>query len=134
LPPDVLSPQFTRERLRDFLARRRRTPVKALLLMQDIFPGVGNWMADEILWRARISPRRLCGKITAEQVDALWKEARAVCRESLATIGVDFSDPPEGWFFHVRWTKAGVCPRCGLQIKTATIGGRTTRWCAHCQK
>ncbi len=41
-----------------FLQRRRRTPLKAVLLMQEHFPGIGNWMADEILWRARLHPPR----------------------------------------------------------------------------
>jgi formamidopyrimidine-DNA glycosylase len=46
---------------------------------------------------------------------------------------VDFSDPPPGWFFHVRWTSHGKCPRCSEPIRTRTIAGRTTRWCAKCQ-
>jgi formamidopyrimidine-DNA glycosylase len=134
LPPDVLAKEFTVERVRGFLARRRGTAVKALLLMQDLFPGVGNWMADEILWRARISPRALSGRLSAKRAEALWREAREVCRVALATVAVDFSDPPEGWFYHVRWTNAGRCPRCATKIKTATIGGRTTRWCPRCQR
>lgn len=134
LPPDVLSDDFTLERVRTFFTRRAKSPVKGLLLVQDMFPGVGNWMADEILWRGRINPRRLGGQLTRAQTETLWKEAREVCRVALDTVAVNFSDPPEGWFFHVRWTGAGLCPRCGLQVQTATIGGRTTRWCAHCQR
>jgi formamidopyrimidine-DNA glycosylase len=91
-------------------------------------------MADEILWRARIDPRALCGKLPAKKIEALWKEAREVCRISLETVGVDFSDPPADWFYHQRWSDDGICPRDGLALKTAIIGGRTTRWCAHCQR
>ena len=58
--------------------------------MQTAFPGVGNWMADEILLRARINPRVLCGKLSAKQIEALWKEAREVCQVALETVGVDF--------------------------------------------
>jgi formamidopyrimidine-DNA glycosylase len=133
LPPAVLSSEFTRERLARFLSRRSGTPVKALLLMQDLFPGVGNWMADEILWRCRIHPNWRCGRLNEKDVGKLWRESREVCRVALATVAVDFGDPPKGWFFHVRWTAQGRCPRCDIQVKTATIGSRTTRWCPNCQ-
>ena len=54
LPPDLLSEAFTTKDLSTFLKRRGRAPMKAVLLMQERFPGIGNWMADEILWRAAI--------------------------------------------------------------------------------
>lgn len=134
LPPAVTSEDFTLERVQAFLKRRARLAVKAALLVQTMFPGVGNWMADEILWRAKIEPHTLCGKLTAAQARKLWHESREVCRISLETVGVDFSDPPEDWLFHQRWTDKGICPLHGIGLKTATIGGRTTRWCPRCQK
>jgi formamidopyrimidine-DNA glycosylase len=134
LPPAVTSDEFTLERVEAFLKRRARLAVKAALLVQTMFPGVGNWMADEILWRARIDPRILCGKLTPKRVAALWEESREVCQVALETVAIDFSDPPEDWFYHQRWTDAGICPRDGLALKTATIGGRTTRWCPRCQR
>ena len=134
LPPAVTSPEFTIERAQAFFKRRARLAIKAALLIQTMFPGVGNWMADEILWRAKIDPRTLCGKLTARQAEAVWHEAREVCKIALATVGVDFSDPPEDWLFHQRWSSKGICPRHGIVLKTATIGGRTTRWCPKCQR
>jgi formamidopyrimidine-DNA glycosylase len=133
LPPAVTSSEFTLERLRAFLTRRKTSTVKGLLLMQDFFPGVGNWMADEILWRARIDPCRRCGTLTLAESKRLWHESREVCRIALETIAIDSTDPPPGWFFHVRWSANGRCPRCDQPIKTETIASRTTRWCAHCQ-
>jgi formamidopyrimidine-DNA glycosylase len=134
LPPDVTSPDFTEELVGTFLQRRARLAVKAALLVQTAFPGVGNWMADEILWRARISPKTLCGKLTQPRIHALWREAREVCRVAMETVAVDFSDPPPGWFYHERWSAAGTCPRDGGRLQTAQIGGRTTRWCPRCQR
>jgi formamidopyrimidine-DNA glycosylase len=134
LAPAVTSPEFTLEVMRDFLERRKRLAVKAALLVQSRFPGVGNWMADEILWRARIDPRRLCGSLSRERAERLWRETRQVCAVALATVGVDFSDPPEGWLFHERWSAKGACPRHGTELKTAQVGGRTTRWCGQCQR
>ena len=87
LPPDLLSDAFTVKELEIFLKRRARAPMKAVLLMQERFPGIGNWMADEILWRAAIHPKQLAGELTAGQTRALYKEIRWVCREALRIIG-----------------------------------------------
>jgi formamidopyrimidine-DNA glycosylase len=133
LPPAVTSDEFTLESVQAFFQRRARLAVKGALLQQEQFPGVGNWMADEILWRARGDPPQRGGEHTPARVKLVWRETREVCKQALATVGVDFSDPPEGWFFHVRWTAKGRCPRCSGPLDTATVGGRTTRWCSHCQ-
>jgi len=134
LPPAVTSAEFTLERMHAFLQRRARLAVKAALLVQTMFPGVGNWMADEILWRAKIRPDVPGGKLRKPRAQALHRAARDVCRIALETVGADFSDPPAGWFYHARWKARGICPRCAARLKTATIGGRTTRWCARCQR
>lgn len=133
-PPDLLSPAFTKTALADFFTRRKGAPLKAVLLMQERFPGVGNWMADEILWRARLLPSKRCGTLHEQDVNILWKETREVCRQALRVIGTDFADPPDSWLFPHRWEKGGACPRCGLDLHRATVGGRTTCWCAHCQR
>ncbi len=134
LPPAVTSREFTLAHLRRIMQRRARAPLKALLLMQEYFPGVGNWMADEILWRARLHPRTAAGALDATTERLFWREARTVCRGALRSIGVDWSDPPKGWLIHERWEKSGRCPRHRTILDRATIGGRTTAWCARCQK
>lgn len=132
-PAAVTSPEFTVARLREIL-QRRQAPLKALLLAQDVFPGVGNWMADEILWQARLDPRVKAARLDAKQTRELWKVSREVCRAAMKTIGVDWSDPPEDWLFQHRWKSGGHCPRDGMELQRATIAGRTTAWCARCQR
>jgi len=132
--PEIHSRQFTKAKMREFVRRHGRAPIKAVLLLQSGFPGIGNWMADEILWRARIAPRRQGVKLNAEQLSALWRSTRFVSRASLRTIGQDNSDPPRGWLLHERWTAGGKCPRDGQTLGRATIGGRTTAWCGRCQR
>ncbi|HEY0945948.1 MAG TPA: DNA-formamidopyrimidine glycosylase family protein, partial [Opitutaceae bacterium] len=68
IAPAILSDAFTVEVVADFLRRRARAPIKAVLLMQERFPGVGNWMADEILWRAAIHPKRAAGSLDPGEV------------------------------------------------------------------
>jgi formamidopyrimidine-DNA glycosylase len=134
LPPDLLSTAFTAAELEKFLKRRAKAPIKAVLLMQERFPGIGNWMADEILWRAAIHPRQAAGTLDAKQIKALYREIRWVCREALRIIGTTWSDPPKSWLFPHRWKKGGTCPRTGAKLQHATIGGRTTCWSPARQK
>ena len=133
LPPAVTAREFTAARLREILRRRARAPLKALLLMQEFFPGIGNWMADEILWQSRLHPRTPAGALDPAAQRTLWRVSRAICRTALRTIGVDWSDPPAAWLIHRRWKKTGLCPRHRTALTHATIGGRTTAWCPHCQ-
>jgi len=133
IAPAVTSSAFTRDVLRDALRRHARLPIKATLLLQQHFPGVGNWMADEILWRANITPRTRSGAIHGERLNALWKQTRFVCREALRHIGETFDDPPRGWLIHQRWHRSGKCPRDRTPLRRETIGGRTTAWCPSCQ-
>jgi formamidopyrimidine-DNA glycosylase len=134
IAPAVTSKNFTAAVMSDFLARHGRLPIKAALLLQKGFPGIGNWMADEILWRAGISPKRLAKDLRAGEIASLWKEVRFVSRIALEKIGKDFGDPPEGWLFHARWSPKGACPKHNTLLRRDTIGGRTTAWCAKCQK
>lgn len=132
LPAAITSPEFTVTRLREIF-QRRHAPLKAMLLAQDVFPGVGNWMADEILWQVRLDPRVKAAQLDAKQVRELWRVSREVCRVAMKTIGVDWSDPPDDWLFEHRWKSGGLCPRDGLELHRATIAGRTTAWCPRCQ-
>jgi formamidopyrimidine-DNA glycosylase len=134
IAPALTSSAFTGAVLMNALQRHRRLPIKATLLLQQHFPGVGNWMADEILWCAKMNPRTLSGDISGARVSALFKSIRFVCSGALKHVGEEFSDPPENWFFHVRWSAGGKCPRDGTKLKRDTIGGRTTAWCPKCQR
>jgi len=142
IPPAILSPEFTVAAVAAFLQRRRRAPIKAVLLMQERFPGVGNWMADEILWRAAIHPRRPAGSLTPAEVRRLWQECRRTCRLALNAIAgrgrrlaADLNVAiPRTWLFWHRWQKGGKDPKTGTPLARATIGGRTTCWSPARQK
>lgn len=134
LPPDLLSDTFDREALDSFLKRRSKAPIKAVLLMQDRFPGIGNWMADEILWRAAIHPAMPAGSISPRKVTTLLKEIKAVSQDAMHVIGTDWSTPPDSWLFNHRWKDGGTCPKTGKPLERDDIGGRTTCWSPARQK
>ena len=133
LPPPIHSKQFTVESMSQFLQRHHRLPIKPALLLQQGFPGIGNWMADEILWRAKIRPQTSSGSITEATRKTLWKTIRFVCRSAIQQISQDYSGPSVGWLFHERWEKQGQCPIHRIRLERKTIGGRTTVWCSKCQ-
>ena len=142
IAPAVLSAAFTVEAVADFLRRRARTPIKAVLLMQERFPGIGNWMADEILWRAAIHPKRAAGSLTSAEIRTLHRECRKVCALALKTIaGAGGHLPPDlnvhiprSWLFWHRWEDGGRCPRTGKPLVREEVGGRTTCWSPARQK
>src|SRR5947199_6940004 len=92
--PEINSREFDRKFFDDFLDRHRKAPIKAALLMQNGFPGVGNWMADEILWRAKVIPSKRIRKLAAQEHATILRVTKWVVRRSLETLGKDFSDPP----------------------------------------
>ena len=136
IAPAILSEAFTVGAVAEFLRHRGRAPIKAVVLMQERFPGIGNWMADEILWRAAIHPARLAGSLTAAEVKTLHRECLFVCRGALKyNAGVGGKMPPElnafmpdSWLFNHRWEDGGRCPRTKKPLARAAIGGRTTCW------
>jgi formamidopyrimidine-DNA glycosylase len=120
LGPDAA--EATREEFRERVGRGG-APIKARLMDQDAVAGIGNLIADEILWDARVHPRRPAGELTGEELDALRRSVRALVRRNLRE-----GEGPYGPFNEHR-ERGGHCPRCGTALERATIGGRTTYWC-----
>ncbi|MGA9857576.1 MAG: DNA-formamidopyrimidine glycosylase family protein [Solirubrobacteraceae bacterium] len=104
-----------------------RTTVKARLLNQNVISGVGNLLADQALWQARIAPTRSTSDLTVEDLDRLRRELRSAVRSAIRKGGVH-----TGRFVPARG-REGHCPRCGHALSRAVVGGRTTYWCPACQ-
>lgn len=109
------------------LARSRGAPVKALLLDQSFAAGVGNWIADEVLYQARIAPRRPVRSLSDRELDRLRGRLRSVVRRAVA-VRADSERYPPAWLFHRRWNaRPGITVR-GDAIRRETIAGRTAAW------
>jgi formamidopyrimidine-DNA glycosylase len=106
---------------------RSGAPLKARLLDQGVIAGVGNLLADEILWRARMSPRRPANDLSTAELDALRRAIRAAMRDAIRLGGAH-----TGHLIPHR-VRGGRCPRDNAELERATIGGRTTFWCPVCQ-
>jgi formamidopyrimidine-DNA glycosylase len=128
----VLAPDFShvgpdagevsREEFRERIGHGS-APIKARLLDQRAISGVGNLLADEALWRARLSPRRETGSLSLEELDRLRRDLRAATRRAVRRGGVHTGD------LIPHRHRGGSCPRCGTALERDTVGGRTTYWC-----
>ncbi len=107
---------------------RRKAPLKAILLDQKAFCGVGNWIADEVMYQAGVAPSRLGVTLTLAEVNAL-RAALVDILEIAVTVGADAERFPPEWMFHHRWGgKGGADEISGHAIIRETVGGRTTAW------
>lgn len=127
LGPDMYLNPWSPEELAMRL-KGRSAPIKALMLDQTLFCGVGNWIADEVLYQAGIAPQRLAGQLLTIELTRLI-DSLAVILEIAVNAGADSAQYPPSWLFHYRWGGGkGHESVDGAEIQRDTVGGRTTAW------
>ncbi|PZO89321.1 MAG: DNA-formamidopyrimidine glycosylase [Sphingomonas sanxanigenens] len=120
----------------------RAAPIKAMLLDQRVVAGLGNIYVCEALHIAGIAPRRAAGQVSRKRIDALVPAIRAVLTAAIAAGGSTLRDyaRPDGelGYFAKDWRVYGRegadCPACGAAVKRVVDSGRSTFWCAACQR
>ncbi len=98
--------------------------VKARLLDQTKIAGIGNLLADEILWQARISPARRVNTLRPRDAGRLYRAVRSVLESAAVNGGAHTGD------VIAARRPGGSCPRCGAEMVHGTVGGRSTWWCS----
>jgi formamidopyrimidine-DNA glycosylase len=122
--------------------RKRKVPIKALLLDQTVIAGVGNIYADEALHLAGVRPGRRAGRITRSESEAIAGSIRQVLERSIATGGSSISDyvapdGSDGAYQDERrvYARAGdACYSCGEPIRRRVIAQRSSHYCPRCQR
>jgi formamidopyrimidine-DNA glycosylase len=102
--------------------------VKARLLDQSKIAGIGNLLADEILWQARVSPQERVGCLSPAQVNRVYRAMQSVLKAALAGGGAHIGDVIAARH------PGGTCPRDGAPMVHGTVGGRSTWWCSREQR
>ncbi len=110
------------------LITKGSTAVKARLLDQSKIAGIGNLLADEILWKAKLSPATRTGSLAREDADHLYRALQAALASATAKGGVHTGDVIAARY------PGGTCPRCGAEMRHGTVGGRSTWWCSREQE
>lgn len=139
--PEPMSPDFTPEDLGAALSGRS-APIKAALLDQGVVAGLGNIYVCEALFRAKISPRRQARNLSPAKTALLCQTIREVLAEAIEAGGStlrDFAaaDGAPGIFqdrFQVYGRDLEPCPCCGSPIRRLVQSGRSTFYCAACQR
>jgi formamidopyrimidine-DNA glycosylase len=143
LGPEPLDESFDGAELAARL-KGRTTPIKAALLDQKTLVGVGNIYACEALFLSRISPRRSAHTVQGERAEKLVKAIKQVLLRSIDDGGSTLRDHVQpggelGYFqtrFNVYDRVGAACPtpKCGHIVKRLVQSGRSTFYCAHCQR
>lgn len=140
LGPEPFGGKFSAEYLREAIGSRR-AQIKPLLLDQVVVAGVGNIYADEILYDARLHPRRKANTISDEEWAALYEAIRKnlaagiehrgttvrLYRDVLGRAG-EHQD-----YLRVFEKHGGPCPGCGGEVVREKVGGRPSHFCPACQ-
>lgn len=141
---DKLGPDALRIRGAVFVAAlaHRGVSIKTALLDQGVLAGVGNIYADEALFRAGLDPRRAARSLQPQEAARLLVEVRRVLRASIQRGGSTINDylQPDGELggyqgWHQVYGKGGQpCARCRTPLSRTVLGGRSTHFCANCQR
>jgi formamidopyrimidine-DNA glycosylase len=138
---DAACADFTAEALAA-LARRRRRPIKNLLMDQSLVAGLGNIYATEILCRAGVRPGRAAGRLTYRECEVIVRATRVVLRAAIRRRGSSISDfrdasgAPGGFQDRfLAYDRGGQpCRRCRTPIRRRVLAGRASFYCPRCQR
>lgn len=139
--PTPFHKDLTPEKLLEILGQRK-SPIKKVLLEQDVIAGLGNIYANDALWMAKIHPETLTTKITLDDAKNLLSSMQEILKEGLLHGGstikdfVDIYGNPGSHQHHFRvyGKENKPCPNCKTEVKMTTLGGRSTFYCPNCQK
>ncbi len=120
------------EDFRDNVQKKKKN-IKAVLLDQSTAAGVGNWIADEILYQARIHPTTVSKVLTEKQLKDLYTHMQDIMHTAIDTDSVREQLPTHYITKYGRKTTI-ICPNCGAEIPKTVVAGRCTYACANCQK
>ena len=141
LGPEPLSESFTSAVLKERLGRKKGS-LKAALLDQTVVAGIGNIYADEALFSAGLQPERRVDSLTEAELSRLHQEIRTVLETGIKAGGAsvrDYRDAEgnKGSFqetMQVYGRGGKPCSVCGQSLLRTRVAGRSTVYCANCQK
>lgn len=131
LGPDALLEPMTVDELHGSLSKKK-IAIKALLLDQSFVSGIGNWIADEVLYQARIHPLQIASSLSRESSATLHMCIKEVVQYAVE-VDADCDRFPLEWLFHFRWGKKPGKVN-GKEIDFIVAGGRTTAYVPGLQK
>jgi formamidopyrimidine-DNA glycosylase len=130
LGPDVLDAEFDFAAFRELLSGRRAMS-KSALMNQQLMAGIGTIYADEILFQARVDPRRKVNQLAADELRSIYDSIREVL-ETAVEHRAERSEFPDSYLLAHR-EEGAPCPDCNGRIEKIEVVGRPTYFCPNCQ-
>lgn len=122
--------------------KKKRLPMKTLLLNQTIISGLGNIYADEVLFASKINPLKLGNEITLDECQRIVDSSKLIIEEAIKCGGTTIKSYTsslgvtgrfqQNLMAHKRENEQ--CKNCDSIIKRIVVGGRSTYYCENCQK
>lgn len=123
--------ELTEEEFKESIATRK-THIKKILMDQSVAAGVGNWMADEILYQSQIHPKHKVEDLTKAQIKKIYNSMQHVI-ETAIEHDAHYADFPEEFLIHNR-KEGATCYHTGAEIEKIKVGGRSTYFSPEWQK
>ncbi|GMX58858.1 MAG: bifunctional DNA-formamidopyrimidine glycosylase/DNA-(apurinic or apyrimidinic site) lyase [Candidatus Microsyncoccus archaeolyticus] len=139
----VLGPEPLEINFKEFkeLFLNKKGVIKQVLMNQNFIVGIGNIYANDILWEAKISPKRRLESLKEEEIEKIYSAMKRILNESIKLKGDSFSDfrtisgEKGGYHKIIRvYGKEGEKCKCGGTIRRIKQGGRSSFFCPNCQK
>jgi len=140
--PEPLDKDFTFEKFKEVLDKKRKGKIKQVLMDQEVITGIGNIYSDEILWKAKIHPFKETKQLSDEEIKRIYNAMREILPKAIELGGESISNfrrisGERGYFDKERkiYRREGEkCSRCGTIIKRVKLASRSAHFCPKCQK
>jgi len=140
--PEPLDKDFTFEKFKEVLDKKRKGKIKQVLMDQEVITGIGNIYSDEILWKAKIHPFKETKQLSDEEIKRIYNAMREILPKAIELGGESISNfrrisGERGYFDKERkiYRREGEkCSRCGTIIKRVKLASRSAHFCPGCQK
>lgn len=134
-PMDISADEFAA-----IAAKNAKRPAKSLILEQDKLSGIGNAYAHDILWAARLHPKRKLGTLSCEEIERYHEGISQIVLRAIEMGGLEPDFYGKGgnmktWdrLFIVGYKAGKPCPECGTLIEKIKTGSTATFLCPKCQ-
>lgn len=142
LGPEPLEKDFTFEKFKEVLGKKKKGKIKEALMDQKVIAGIGNIYSDEILWKAKIHPLKDIKKLKEKDLKRIYLSMKEILKKAIELGGESISDyrrvsGEKGYFDKERkvYRREGEkCLLCGSKIKRIKLKGRSSYFCPSCQK
>jgi formamidopyrimidine-DNA glycosylase len=139
---DAMARQFTFQKFQEILKQKPKSLIGILLMDQNIIAGIGNIYRSEILFQAKVYPKKRVAKLTQKEAQRIFDQIKIILKKAIRMRGTSDSDYRDTSGAPGRYHKmlkvyrldGSDCQKCGTKIKRIKMAQRSVFYCPKCQK